>query len=80
MVIRKSIFFALPFLFSGILLADQPLTYDRINLSVSAGTEVENDMLVCVMYAQAEGNDASQLSQEINRSSAARSNGRNVIP
>ncbi|MCB1752342.1 MAG: SIMPL domain-containing protein [Gammaproteobacteria bacterium] len=68
MVIRKSIFFALPFLFSGILLADQPLTYDRINLSVSAGTEVENDMLVCVMYAQAEGNDASQLSQEINRS------------
>ena len=39
--------------------ADTPLTYDRINLSVSAGSDVENDTLVAVMYAQQEGSDAA---------------------
>lgn len=55
-------------LFSGVLPADQPLTYERINLTVSAGREVDNDTLVGVLYAQAEGNDPSRLASEINRS------------
>jgi len=46
---------------------DRPLTYDRINLSVSAGQEVDNDTLVSVLYAQEEGNNPSLLSQEVNR-------------
>ena len=50
---------------------DRPLTYDRINLSVSAGQEVDNDTLVSVLYAQEEGNDPSLLSQEVNRTVTA---------
>ena len=46
--------------------ADTPLTYDRINLSVSAGSDVENDTLVAVMYAQQEGSDSAQLAKEVN--------------
>ncbi len=46
---------------------DRPLTYDRINLSVSAGQEVDNDTLVSVLYAQEEGNDPSLLSQKVNQ-------------
>jgi predicted secreted protein len=47
---------------------DAPLTYDRINLSASAGEEVENDTLVAMLYAQREGNNASQLAEQVNRS------------
>jgi predicted secreted protein len=46
---------------------DTPLTYDRINLSASAGEEVENDTLVAMLYAQREGNDASQLAEQVNK-------------
>jgi predicted secreted protein len=49
------------------LAQETPLTYDRVNLSVSAGEEVENDTLVAIMYAQREGNNPSQLSREVNR-------------
>ena len=47
--------------------ADQPLTYDRITLSVSAGREVDNDTLVGVLYAQQEGTNPSRLASEVNR-------------
>ncbi len=46
--------------------AEQSQTYDRADLSVTAGREVENDTLVIVMYAQREGNDTSQLATEVN--------------
>ncbi|MCP3868070.1 MAG: SIMPL domain-containing protein [Gammaproteobacteria bacterium] len=45
----------------------KPLTYDRINLSVSSVKEVENDILISVLYAQEEGNDPSSLSATVNR-------------
>ncbi len=63
----KSFFFVFIILFSGSVLAEQPLTYDRISLTVSAGREVENDTLVSVMYAQEEGSNPSRLSNEVNR-------------
>jgi predicted secreted protein len=46
---------------------ETPLTYNRINLSASAGKEVENDTLVAMLYAQREGNDASQLAEQVNK-------------
>ncbi len=47
-------------------LATSPLTYDRINLSVSSGDQVENDTLVAVLFVQKEGNDPGQLSSQVN--------------
>lgn len=47
--------------------AEAPLTYDRINLSVSAGESVENDILKAELFAQQEGNDAARLAREVNR-------------
>lgn len=40
--------------------------YDRISLSASATREVDNDILVAVLYAQREGPDASRLAAEVN--------------
>jgi predicted secreted protein len=67
MIIKRGHLFALLTVFSSGILADQPLTYDRISLSVSAGRDVENDLLVSVMYAQQEGNNPSRLSDDVNR-------------
>ena len=67
MIINRSHLFALLTVFSCGILADQPLTYDRINLTVSAGRDVENDLMVSVMYAQAEANNPSRLSDDVNR-------------
>ncbi|MCB1856648.1 MAG: SIMPL domain-containing protein [Gammaproteobacteria bacterium] len=47
-------------------LSDQPLTYDRIHLSVSSGEEVENDTLIAILYAQEEGSNPSSLSRNVN--------------
>jgi len=46
---------------------DSPMTYERINLSVSTEQQVDNDTLVAVMSAQQEGNDPSSLAQEVNQ-------------
>ena len=46
---------------------EQPLTYDRINLSASASAEVENDILVAVLYSQREGSDTTKLADAVNR-------------
>ena len=43
------------------------MTYERVNLSVSAEQQVDNDTLVAVMSAQQEGNDPSRLAKEINQ-------------
>lgn len=41
--------------------------YNRVNLNESAQTEVENDLLVAVLFAQAEGRDAATPADEVNR-------------
>lgn len=47
--------------------ADRPLSYNRVNLNESAQTEVDNDLMIAVMTAQAEGSDAAAPADEVNR-------------
>jgi len=46
---------------------DKKPTYDRINLSVNATDEIENDTLVVQLYVQKEGQIASQLANQTNQ-------------
>jgi predicted secreted protein len=55
------------FVSNAIAREEAPVTYDRINLSVSAEQQVDNDTLVAVMYAQQEGNDPGRLAREVNQ-------------
>ena len=41
--------------------------YNRVTLNEAAQTEVENDLLVAVLSAQAEGRDAAAPADEVNR-------------
>jgi predicted secreted protein len=41
--------------------------YNRVSLNESAKTEVENDLLVAVLFAQAEGQDSATPADEVNR-------------
>ena len=41
--------------------------YDRVHLSASAQTRVDNDIVVAALYAQEEGSDAVQLADLVNR-------------
>ncbi len=50
---------------------DNPPVFNRINLAVSAQQEVDNDILVAVMYAQEEGNNATSLAKSVNRDIAS---------
>jgi predicted secreted protein len=45
---------------------DKPLTYDRISLQAAASAEVGNDILVAVLFAQREGDNAQELAAEVN--------------
>lgn len=45
----------------------EELRYNRVSLNESAQTEVDNDLLVAVIAAQAEGSDAKQPADEVNR-------------
>lgn len=47
--------------------AAEPLRYNRVSLNESAQSEVENDLLVAVLAAQAEGRDAGAPADEVNR-------------
>jgi len=51
--------------------AENPLTYDRINLSASAQGKAVNDILVAVLYQHMEGPTAEPLSAEVNKAIAA---------
>ncbi|AKH21226.1 SIMPL domain-containing protein [Sedimenticola thiotaurini] len=54
-------------LIAGPAFGDQPaLTYDRINLAVSAGEEVDNDTLSATLFAQQEGKDPAELGKRVN--------------
>lgn len=44
-----------------------PPVYNRVSLNESAQTEVENDLLVAVLFAQAEGRDAATPADMVNR-------------
>lgn len=57
----------LPILFSAQALAAEPPHYDRIMFSVSAQTEVHQDKLVAILFAQEEGRDASRLADGVNQ-------------
>ncbi len=46
----------------------EPLTYDRIELAATASREVDNDLLVAVVYAQREGGDAAKLAAQVSES------------
>lgn len=48
-------------------MAGTPLSYNRVNLSESAQVEVDNDLMVAVMTARAEGRDAAEPADEVNR-------------
>ncbi|WP_428624156.1 SIMPL domain-containing protein [Sedimenticola sp.] len=56
-------------LFTGQAVAadNAPTSYDRINLAVSAGEEVDNDTLSATLFVQHEGNDPAALSARVNR-------------
>ena len=45
---------------------DTPLTYDRVSLQAAASAEVGNDILVAVLFAQREGDNAQELAAEVN--------------
>lgn len=46
---------------------DETPQYNRVTLNESAKTEIENDLLVVVLFAQAEGRDATTPADEVNR-------------
>jgi predicted secreted protein len=51
----------------ALALAGSPLTYNRVSLSENAGTEVQNDLMVAVLFAEYEGRNASPLADRVNR-------------
>ena len=50
--------------------ADTP-TFDRVSLSEQASTEVQNDQMVALLFAEYEGRDATPLADRVNRDIAA---------
>jgi predicted secreted protein len=67
-VIPVFLFWTITLLLTGAAAAsDDPLTYDRVNLSVGVTEEVANDTLVAELYSQREGEDAASLSSDVNR-------------
>lgn len=53
--------------FSTRTLATEPANYDRIMFSVSAQTEVHQDKLLAILFAQEEGRDAARLADGVNQ-------------
>jgi hypothetical protein len=49
-------------------LAAQELTYDRVDLNVSAESEIENDQMIAVVYAEVEDNDQAEAADAVNQS------------
>lgn len=60
------LFFTLS-LASPLLAHQEAQPYNRVSLNESAMTEVDNDLLVVVLFAQAEGRDAATPADEVNR-------------
>lgn len=49
------------------LASDNELQYNRVTLNESAAQEVDNDLLVAVLFVQAEGSKAAAPADEVNR-------------
>ena len=49
---------------------DSSLTYDRINLSVNAQREIENDLLIASLYEQEEALRQSEVADRLNNDNA----------
>lgn len=47
--------------------AETPPEYNRVTMNESAQADVENDLLVAVLFAQAEGREATNPADEVNR-------------
>lgn len=45
----------------------EPLRYNRVHLDESAQIDIDNDLMVVVMFAQAEGRDATAPADDVNR-------------
>ncbi|BAN69862.1 SIMPL domain-containing protein [endosymbiont of unidentified scaly snail isolate Monju] len=63
---RQSLLFLLLTLFTAGALAEAP-PYNRVSLSEQASTELENDRMVAILFAQAEGHDTVAPAREVNR-------------
>jgi predicted secreted protein len=48
----------------------QPLTYDRIDLNASAEREVDNDLLIAMVYAEVEDSDQADAANTVNEAIA----------
>jgi predicted secreted protein len=68
--------FAMKFLIIPLLIFALPIQalahetndhYDRVHLSASAQTQIENDTVIATLYAQEEGSDAIQLAGLVNK-------------
>lgn len=53
----------------GLAGEDEP-RYDRIRLSTRVQADIDNDLVIAVLYAQREGTDATALAGEVNRAVA----------
>ena len=63
-------FLIVPLLFALPVLAVAHETtdhYDRVHLSASAQTQIENDTVIATLYSQEEGSDAVQLANLVNK-------------
>lgn len=45
---------------------ENDMVYDRVNFSVTASDQVENDLLVAILYTEKQGTNASALAAEVN--------------
>ena len=70
---KKSVINKLPIIMISLIIVvgkawgkDEPLTYDRINISANATTQVENDTLIAILYYQREGTNLAHLANEVN--------------
>lgn len=50
---------------------DTPPVYNRVTLSESASTEVQNDLMVATLLSQHEGRNATRLADQVNRETGA---------
>jgi predicted secreted protein len=63
----RSLKLLLLFVVPALAFAHEPADhYDRVHLSTSAQTRVDNDTVIATLYAQEEGSDAAQLTDIVN--------------
>ena len=46
--------------------AQEPLTYDRVDLTAGASIEIEQDLLIAIVFAEVEDNDQSDAADAVN--------------